>query len=217
MMAYKAEKLMKTALPGVLLVSMGMAALIAQTNATQLKPSERIDKTIIREVDLTRDGRPDKVILHVTGKDFYSPFTWTITVYSNNRKIFYKEQADTEQFDPGFNEPEFWGDCHDYTSCKSKWYYTDIMRLFLYTLEPIHLELMADKESYFTTFDQIKDLILKTGKATPVRADLIIEELKRDIQNGKAICIEPEINPAAGGAIYLWIPIVDDFIFIYHE
>ena len=208
---------MKAALPGVLIISLGITALVAQTKAIHNQALESVDKTIIREVDLTRDGKPEKVVLHVTSKDFKSPFTWTITVLSNGRKIFYLDHADDEHFDKSFNDPEFWGKCRDYVSCKSAWYFTEVMRLFLYTLEPIHLELMANKDSFFTTFDEINALIIKTGKATPVQANRIVEELKQDIQNGKAVCISPEINPVAGGAIYLWIPIVDDFVYIYHE
>jgi len=208
---------MKAALCGMLIISIGMATLMAQTNTIQNQASERVDKTIIQEIDLTRDGKPENVVLHVTGKDFKSPFTWTITIHSSGRKIFYKAHTDTEQFDSLFNDPEFWGGCHDYSSCKSTWYYTEIMRLFFYTLKPIHLKLMANKESFFTTFDEINALILKTGKATPVQANRIVEELKRDMQNGKAVCIAPEVSPVAGGAIFLWIPIVEDFVFIYHE
>jgi hypothetical protein len=192
-------------------------ALATRTNACQTPALERVDKTIIREADLTRDGKPEKIVLHITGKDFKSPFTWTITIHSNGRQIFYKEHFDNEQFDSTFGNSEFWGDCHDYISCKSKWYFTDVMRLFLYTLDPIHLELMQEKESPFTTFDTIRDLILKTGKATSVQANRIVEDLKRDIENGKAICINPDVHPVIGGPIYLWIPIVDDFVFLYDD
>lgn len=197
--------------------SIGTAALTVQMNADQYQLSERIDKTITQEIDLTRDGKPEKIVLHVTGEDFKSPFTWTITIHSNGRKIFYKEHTDSERLDSVFNDPEFWSDCHDYTSCKSNWYFTDVMRLFFYTLKPFHLKLMQKKESWFTTFDEIKDLILKTGKATSVQANRIVEELKRDIENGKAICINPDVHPVTAGPIYLWIPIVDDFIFIYDD
>jgi hypothetical protein len=180
--------------------------------------SDKIDRTISREIDLTRDGKPEKVILHVTGKDFQSPFTWTMTIQSNDRRIFYKEHADTERFDSLFNEPEFWGDCHDYASCKSNWYFTDVMNLFFYPLKPIHLELMKNKENGpFTTFDEIRDLILKTGKATLVQASRIVEDLKRDIGNGMAICISPNVDPITMGPIFLWIPIIDDFVYIYDD
>ncbi len=209
---------MKAALSGLLIISIGMAAPVARTNANQNPTSGRIDKIINREIDLTRDGKPEKVVLHVTGKDFKSPFSWTITVYSNDRKIFYKEHSDTERFDKLFNEPEFWGDCHDYTSCKSSWYYTEIMRLFFYPLKPFHLELMENKEhGPFTTYDEIRDLILRTGKATSVQANRVVEDLKRDIGNGKAICINPEVSPVSSGPIYLWIPVINDFVYIYND
>ena len=206
---------MKTALPGVLIISIGMAALAAQISSNQNPASDRIDRTSTREIDLTRDGKPEKIVLHVTGKEIHSPFTWTIGIYSNGRRIFYQSRTEPENFDEVFSDSSIFGDCGSPESCKLQWYFNDIMRLFFYALKPIHLGLMNGEQAGFTTFNEIRNLILKTGKASSVQADRIVGDLRRDIENGKAICIIPDVNPYHTGPMFLWIPIIDDFIFIY--
>lgn len=55
----------------------------------------KIDRTIIRRVDLTHDAKPEKIVLHVTGNNIRSPFIWTIEIYSHGKRIFYKKRDDS--------------------------------------------------------------------------------------------------------------------------
>ncbi len=197
---------------GVLIVAGGLLHALPATN------TPKVDKTITREVDITRDEKPERIVLHVTGKDIHSPFTWTITIFSGTRRIFYSTKTDPEKFDNIFSETKLFDDCGNPESCKMKWYFVDIMKLFLYPLKADFLKLMKNKEfGPFTTFDDIKDLILKTGRASLDQAIQIVDDLKRDIENGKAVCINPNVSPVSMGPIYLWIPIIDDFVYIYDD
>jgi hypothetical protein len=204
---------MKAVLPGVLLISIGMVVLVAHTNAIQNHGSGIIDKTIIREVDLTRDGKPEKIVLHITGKDFKSPFKWTIEIYSQGRRIFYKK-GDDSTIDANFNNPDYVGDCANYEACKEKWYFKDMMDAFLIPLSPEFSDVLESMGG--SSFNEIKDRILQTRNADLHKAKEVIEALKEQIKSGKAIAIALEVNPGYAGSLGLWVPIVNDFVRIYN-
>jgi hypothetical protein len=217
------KKISKPALPGVLLISMGMAALVAHTNAIQNHASGKIDKTIIREVDLTRDGKPERIVLHITGDNMRSPFSWTFEIISNGRRIFQQEDHDTAGFDSLFDPnddflmEEMDCKCYSYESCKKRWYFDEVPRRFIARLDAEDAEWLKKTETEtsppFHPFSEIYDRILATGRATASEAERIIEDLKIHMESGDAFGIDMEVHP--GGYIAVWIPVIDDFFVIF--
>ena len=214
---------MNTSLPRVLLAAMGMAALVAQTDAIQNQASERVDKTIIREVDLTRDGKPEKIILHITGDNIRSPFSWTFEIISNGRRIFRKEDHDTAGFDSLFDpnndflEAEGACKCYSFESCKKRWYFDELPRRFIVRLDAEDSEWLKKTRTVgdppFHPYSEIYEQILGTGRATPSEAEKIIEDLKIHMESGDAFGISLESHP--GGYIAVWIPVINDFFVIF--
>jgi hypothetical protein len=215
---------MRAGLPGVLLISMGMAALVAHTNAIQNHASGKIDKTIIREVDLTRDGKPEKIILHVTGDNMRSPFSWTVEIISNGRRIFRQEKHETAEFDSLFDpnsdflEAEGACKCYSFESCKKRWYYDELPRRFIIRLDAEDSEWLKKTKTGpyppFHPYSEIYDRILGTGRATARESEKIIEDLKIHMESGDAFGIDIGLDHG-GGYIAVWIPVIDDFFVIF--
>lgn len=175
-----------------------------------------IDKTIIREIDLTWDGKPEKIVLHVTGKDIHSPFTWTIEINSGGRRIYFEKEVGTAEYDTLFNSPDVLRYCPSYESCKKQWYFDGILNSFLIKLTLHHSVLLQNKGSGpWLSYDEITDLILKTGKATLEEAKRITGDLKRRIENGKAYGIDLDFGYFTRGPIAIWIPLVEDFVEVF--
>jgi hypothetical protein len=199
---------MKKAAIALLLAAIGLLMLACFTSKDN---KAKIDKTIVRMADLTHDGIPDKVIMHITGNSIRSPFIWTIEIYSQDKRIFYKKRDDSI-IDAAFNDPKFVGDCASYEACKEKWYFKDMMDVFLYPLDPSFSDILQANVSWAHSYDEVQRMILKAGKANLNEAQEIIEGLKKQIKSGKAIAISLEVNPASEGPIGLWIPIANDFM-----
>ena len=176
----------------------------------------RIDRTIVRMVDLTRDGKPEKVTLRIQGESIRDPFKWAIEIDSDGRRIFFKEQVDS-RIDRFFNDPQYIQGCNDYESCKKKWYFDELMDNFLVEADPSLSEILQKKAGPFPGYNDLAGMICQTGKATLDEAKKIIESLKRDVLDGRVIGIEPEVNPAYFTGIYLWIPVIEDFIKVYDD
>lgn len=179
--------------------------------------AKAIDRTIVRSVDLTRDGRPEKVTLRIRGKDIGVPFRWEIDIISGKKRIYHQERLDTH-WDQFFNNPHFLGSaCGDYESCKKKWYFDDMLDCFLIEAGPSLLEVLENRGLATRTLSELEDMILQTGKATFNEARMIIESLKEDLASGKAIGIQPDVNPIEGTGIAIWIPAIDGFIKVYND
>jgi hypothetical protein len=210
------EKFMKAALPAVLIISVGMAVLATLTNANSNQASESIDKTIIREVDLTRDGRPEKIVLHVVGKDIKSPFSWTLEVFSKGKRIFYKAENESPEFDELFSHPEYLSDCKDYESCKREWHFNGILRKFLRPFDQYDSDRMRGKPpGPWTSYDDIRKMIVDLKKASLAQAQKIVDKLKLEMENGRVIGIDMDIFLYIYGRCAIWIPVIDDFVIIY--
>ncbi|MEN6560534.1 MAG: hypothetical protein ABFD52_07155 [Acidobacteriota bacterium] len=208
---------MRAALPGVLLISVGMATSVAQTNAIQNQASERIDRTIVRKVDLTRDGRPEEIVLHVVGKDIKSPFSWTLEVLSRRKRIFYMTVKGDAASDGLFSQPWYQSDCNNYESCKREWYFSGILRTFLRPFNQDTSDQMSGKSPYpCTTYVDLRKMIVNTGKATLSEAQKIVDKLKLDMEKGRVVGIDLDVNPISYGRCAIWIPVIDDFVIIYY-
>jgi len=176
----------------------------------------KIDKIIIRMADLTYDGTAERIVLHISGKDIGTPFIWTIEIYSGEKRIFYKTRDDSI-LDANFRYPDYVGDCDSYETCKEKWYFMDMMDVFLYPIDPSFSELLQNRSlGGSVSYEDIQTMILRTGKANLAEANKIIETLNKEILSRKAVGIALEVNPGALGPVGIWIPLVDDFVRVYN-
>ena len=82
---------MKLLLLVISLATILPASLLAQVT-DDLKP---IDKEIVKKVDVTGDGRPEKILLHLKAKNIKAPFAWTLSVMSEGQLIYSYNSDDT--------------------------------------------------------------------------------------------------------------------------
>lgn len=79
--------------------------------------NDSINKELVREIDLTGNGSNGKVILHLSAKNFMSPFTWKLSVISEGQEVYSYGSNDTK-IDKFFKDDGYVEDCNDYKSCK---------------------------------------------------------------------------------------------------
>ncbi len=92
----------------------------AQTSA------QSIDTTFSRSLDVTGDGRPDLVTLHVQAQDIHHPFHWTLTISSGAHTLYrYDEDGIATEF--RFTERS---QCNQsYVQCKWNYFARDLAGL----------------------------------------------------------------------------------------
>ena len=92
-----------------------------------INSNEKVDEVITRNIDITGDGVPENIKLHIKGKSFKHPFVWTLDIFSGETNIF-KHESDDTWLDKFFHDEGYVSDeCNGYLECKRQYYFHDIL------------------------------------------------------------------------------------------
>lgn len=166
-----------------------------------------INSTITKELDLTHDGKPEKVIYSCTGKSIKDPVVWSISIVSDGKTI-YSETGDGAKTDECFTDEAYVSDCTGYEACRYKWYTEDLLDLFLAKLSPEY--------NRPTPFKKLESVLLR-NKATKKEATSIVANLRNGIKEGKAYGINKDPSPVTYGPIAVWVPRLNKFVEVWDE
>lgn len=167
-----------------------------------------INSTVTKELDLTYDGKPERVIYSCTGKSINDPVVWSISIISDGKTI-YSEKGDGSKTDGCFRDEGYVSDCTGYEGCKYKWYTEDLLDLFLAKLSPEY-----DRS---TPFKKLESALVRKNKATKKEAASIVANLRKGIQEGKAYGINKNPSPVTYGPIAVWVPGMNRFVEVWDE
>ena len=177
----------------------------------------RIDKTIIRKVDVTGNGLADEIILHLKAKDMNSPFTWSLTILAGN-KVIYSHKSDDASIDNNFKDVGYVTGCHDYISCKKKYYYDDILNYLILTgnkwYDPNGI---LDKSKSNTLYPLGRKQLSECCNITGSQANSILDKIERKLRSGKAVVLNIPESPVDSYPPMLFAPEVGRFLVIYEE
>lgn len=166
-----------------------------------------INSTITKELDLTHDGRPDKVIFSCTGKSISDPVAWSIRIVSDGKTI-YSETGDDAKTDQCFKDEGYVSDCTGYEACKYKWYTEDLLDLFVAKLSPEY-----DRPAPFRKLESS----LVRHKTDRKEAAAIVAKLRKGIKEGKAYGINKDPSPVTYGPIAVWVPRLNRFVEVWDD
>jgi hypothetical protein len=176
-----------------------------------------VDEKIVKEVDVTGDGKPDKIILQLKAKDVKAPFTWTLAIIAEDKQI-YSYTSDDKWLDEFFNDEGYVENCQGYTDCKQKYYFHDILDSLVLTGDAwFDITGILDPSSSNTLYPlgrkELKDCCNIEGK----QADGILGKIEKNLRSGKAIAINVLCSPVKANPPMIYAPEIDRFIKIYEE
>jgi len=199
---------------------LSLACILPLTVVSGAQPDKNspVDRIITREVDLTRDGVAEKVVLHLRAESIYKPFRWSLDVLSKGKSIWHKEQNDA-RIDEFFSDPGYVTGCGDYVTCKEKWYFKDLLDTFIVKLD-LNLDAALNARprdpEVLASYDDIRAMILKKG-GSKSQADTIVRALRKAISEGKAYALNLEISTVAYGPIAIWVPVLERFVNVWDD
>ncbi len=185
-------------------------------NAQQtINLNEKIDEVLTKNVDITGDGVSDKIILYITGKSFKQPFSWTLEIYSKNKKIFTHKSDDT-WLDAFFNDEGYVNDeCRGYMECKRQYYYHDILdRLVIITDLSANPHSLKESNSGSIHYVARKHLKEKTNLADDEETKIIQAMIKK-IKTGKTPLLYVPISAVQSDYPMMFVEDVGQFIRVY--
>lgn len=174
-----------------------------------------IDQKLTREIDVTGDGVPEVIAVHLMAKDFNSPFRWTLTIASKG-KVIYSVERDDEWLDELFKESDFVSNCRGYEAYKRKYYFELLPRVIipktLYDEEGI----MGDR-GIGTIWEFGKEYLVSEAHIDDAKAEKIIAAvLKRYRESGLPL-LSIAVSPVKSDSPMVYVEEIEGFMPVYRE
>jgi hypothetical protein len=193
---------------------MGSPITLMAQSASDVSP---VDQELVKEVDVTGDGKPEKIILHLTAKNMKAPFVWTLTIISEGKQI-YAYKSDDTHLDKFFNDEGYVLDCKDYMSCKKKYYYHDILDVLVLSGNKWYdVNGILDKSQTNTLYPVGRKQLRECCNVTGQQADAILSKIENKLRTGKAIVINILQSPVHANPPLTFVSEVGRFIRFYEE
>jgi hypothetical protein len=183
----------------------------------QIQKTNAIDEKIEKNIDVTGDGKPDKITLNLKAKNIESPFIWSITIISDG-KIIYSHDSDDTRYDEDFKGAGFVSGCNDYLSCKHKYYYHDILdNLVLTGNKWYDADGILDKKNSSTLYPLGRKQLKECCNITGQQADTILGKIEKKLREGKAVLLNVPISTVNSAPPMVFVPEVGRFLIIYED
>jgi len=182
-------------------------------NAQSIKNVNKIDEVLTRNVDVTGNGKQDKIVLHLWAKSINSPFSWTLSIVEDGKEIFSYSSNDSNE-DKNFNDDGYVSDCRGYLECKKKYYFHDILENIVLTKNQYNVEGMLKSPSHVSIG---KTYLEKCCTIHGSKADTILMNMEKKLRNGTAIVISIPVSPVMSGTPMVFAPEIGRFVPIYQD
>jgi hypothetical protein len=178
-------------------------------------PSHKVDTTLIKIVDVTGDGVPDSVFLHMRSANFYAPFDWTLSIKLGDSIIYSYREADssTESYF------DFDSTCNShYIECKYDYYFNSFVGL---KVDPTFSIIYDGKDKLLeedysgSIYHCARAYLIKEFHFDTSRADEAIRKMVEKIKRGKAIVIQHNDGPFLSTQPMAYFAEVNRFVPIY--
>jgi hypothetical protein len=177
----------------------------------QTAPTGVIDTTLVRSMDLTGDGKPDTVSLHLAAEGMTSPFSWELSIRSRG-SVLCSYSGDDSSIDENFRDEVYVPGCNDYVECKKKYYFHDILD----GLEArYNLEGILDRTECNTLYPIGGAYLDSCCSIRGGAAEAILSAMEGRLRNGQAIVISIPTSPMTSEPPMMYVPEVNRFVPIY--
>jgi hypothetical protein len=200
---------------GVLFI-LNISNALAGNYKAEKKSSSAVDRTFIKEGDITGDGLPETISIHVMGESISSPFKWNVTIKDSRGKVIYTIDRDDTWLDAFFNESGFEDNCTDYISCKQRYYFEDIPKRIFLSLKQADLLPFLD-EGFFKNLRDTATKYLQSQKKSPENIESAIVEMRQILTHAGYHYLVIPVSAVKDSSPMIWVPKVEQFVPYYEE
>ncbi|HEY6873050.1 MAG TPA: hypothetical protein VI298_10035 [Geobacteraceae bacterium] len=190
-------------------------ASFASSCPPDLDKKKPIDQVITKLADVDGDGLEDKLELHLKGKDFHSPITWGLKIYSKG-KVIYQRSGSNKRIEPFFSQKGYIAGCTGYDDCKCKWFFHDYLDQMIIKMTSENAGVF-DKTAPNSIYATAKKYLHKEYKKNPKFVDKAINNAVERLLSGKAVAIQAFDEPEITTPPMIWMPEFKRFVPIYED
>jgi hypothetical protein len=193
-----------------------LALAMVLCGASVASQNQRIDRTFSATGDVTGDGVPAVLTIHITGESMRSPFKWTFTITDNGGAAIYSVERDDTWLNKFFGDKGYVGNCADYVDCKQRYYFRDLSHSLFSCIR-------GSKDAWATDEWHITST---RGAATAylVKQELSAEAISKAVDEMLAILGKPgfhtldvPVSAVQSEAPMIWVPSIRTFVPYYQE
>jgi hypothetical protein len=181
--------------------------LIANSVSAQDKPIHFV-KT--KEVEFVRGGGIESITLEINATSFTSPFSWSVTVTNASGILFVAERND-ERIDSFFGENGYVTDCNNYTDCKNKWYFKELVKSIAGAPQVQPPRQSAPEDWELEALDSLGSEYLRQRKLAPQKIETVVSEMKQSLSKGYSKFVVP-ISPVEDDSSFMYVQSLNYFV-----
>ena len=172
------------------------------------EPSVHFVKT--KQLEFVDSGGLEAVTLEIKAASFASPFTWSISV-SNATGVLFSVTRDDAWLDGNFGEPGYVLDCHGYTDCKRKWYFSDLIKAFEESARPAVPRKVPPESWEIQTLQSLASDYLSEENVTPEAITIAIMEMRESLMSGSPRLVVP-LTPVIDDSHFMYVRSLNRFV-----
>ncbi len=175
---------------------------------------KKIDTTLYRILDVTYDGKPDSITLHIVGNTIDLPFTWTFDIVSLGTLIYHYYQNDSA-INEYFSDTNYISGCNNSYDCKRKHYYNDIMEYSVQTSDSIEVDWFIEVLSDYSKNNIARNYFVDSLQLSMDVSEQILKNIRQRLNEQRIRYISILSTPHQSGCVEVYVPELKKFISIY--
>jgi hypothetical protein len=186
------------------------------TSEARLQPAEpAVDQVITRKIDVTGDGLKDRIVIHLKGANWRSPFQWSLRIYSKGKLVF-SHDSDDAWLDRFFADRGYVDDgCDSYLKCKQE-YYLHYLSDGLVVIDGFAQDGSAfDKANSGSIYAVAQQELTEKFKLFPSAASRVVGRIIEDARSRKFPVLSIPISPVQGEYPRMFVEEVGAFVTVY--
>ena len=178
--------------------------------------AEKMDRTFTAQGDVTGDGKKETLRIHITGASINSPFTWKLTILSDEDKIIYAVKRNDAWLDKFFSDDDCVTNCSGYLACKEKYYFSDLPHEIFESLKPYIKAWELDKFRLKNLQDTAGAYLKKQGLKKE-KINTVILEMQRTLSSPPYFVLQVPSSAVQGDPPKIWVKSLREFVPYYQD
>ncbi len=175
-----------------------------------------IDTTIVLSQDLTFDGQPEEILIHVKGDSQVSPFTWSAKIRSDDNTIFLYLKNDLTSNDQFFRYDYVDQESKTYIEAKRRYYYKFIPEWIIKYAKFTYPSSVVDRNAGFGAYHTVLDQLVNTYGMESEKAEVIADRVENRLKTGAYFLSIPD-GTFVGPSPRIYVEEVGAFLVFYRS
>lgn len=194
--------------------SVSFILLLLLSTVASASENTTIDRVFEKSGDVTGDGVPEKINIHITAASIMAPFTWNVTITNMSGSIIFKAERNDAWLNDFFNDQGYMQNCAGYKACKELYYFTYIPEAIFKSITPSDSEWQMN-DFMLTNMQQSANNFMTQNGLTDSDKIIAINEMRGILGAPGYHSLQLPFSAVQSDSPLIWVPSCHMFIPYY--